>query len=122
MGSLDYISTGCRFRISTKSLRKGGWFMSSLIKNGQVLSNEWKVLRLGAGVAAQDVNLPVGPVLVPLPVWKARRRELIHREFEHGWALGIWLAADENLQAIEGDIDDFSVIAIEFDKFSDGNG
>lgn len=96
--------------------------MSRLIKSGQVVSNEWKVLRLADGEAAQDVRLPVGQVLVPLQVWKARRRELIHREYEHGWALGIWLAADENLQGIECDIDDFSVVAVEFDKFSDGNG
>ena len=95
--------------------------MSRLIKNGQVVTNEWKVLRLAEGETAQSVKLPVGPVLVPLAVWKARRRELIHREYEHGWALGVWLAADESPQALESDIDDFSVVAIEFDKFSDGD-
>jgi len=95
--------------------------MSRLIRNGQVVPDEWKILRLADGDTAQDVRLPVGPVIVPLSVWQARRRELIHREYEHGWALGIWLAADENPQAIELDIDDFSVVAIEFDKFSDGN-
>jgi uncharacterized protein (DUF934 family) len=94
--------------------------MSKLIKNGQVISDEWKVLRLAEGDSPQDVRLPVGPVIVPLSVWKARRRELVNREYEHGWALGIWLSADENPQAIENDIDDFSVVAIEFDKFSDG--
>lgn len=95
--------------------------MSKLIKNGQVISDEWKILRLSDGDTPQDIKMPVGPVIVPLSVWKARRHELIHREYEHGWALGIWLSADENPQAIENDIDDFSVVAIEFDKFSDGN-
>lgn len=95
--------------------------MSRLIRNGQAVPDEWLILRLAAGDTAQNVKLPVGPVLVPLSVWKARRRELIHREYEHGWQLGVWLAAAENPQAIEHDIDDFSVVAIEFDKFSDGN-
>ena len=78
-------------------------------------------MRLADGETAQNVKLPVGQVIVPLSVWKSRRRELINREYEHGWQLGIWLAANENPQAIEHDIDDFSVFAIEFDKFSDGN-
>lgn len=95
--------------------------MSRLIRNGNVVADEWKVLRLAEGDTAQSVKLPVGPVLVPLSVWQVRRWELIHREYEHGWALGVWLAADENPQAIENDIDDFSVIAIEFDKFSGGD-
>lgn len=87
--------------------------MSRLIDNGQVVLAEWKVLNLAANETAQDVKLPVGPLLVPLSVWQARRRELVHREYEHGWALGIWLAAGDDLQAIENDIDDFSVIALE---------
>lgn len=95
--------------------------MSMLIKNGQVVPDEWKILRLTHGESAQDVRLPVGPVIVPLSVWKVRRRELIHREYEHGWALGVWLAADESPQEIERDVDDFSVVAVAFDKFSDGN-
>ena len=95
--------------------------MSRFIKNGQVVIDEWKILRLADGETAQGVKLPVGPVLVPLSVWKARRRELINREYEHGWKLGIWLAADENPQAIQHDVDDFSVVAIDFDKFGDGN-
>lgn len=95
--------------------------MSRLIKNGRVVPDEWKVLRLAEGEAAQDVRLPVGPIVVPLSVWQARRRELIHREYEHGWLHGVWLAAGEDPQALESDIDDFSVVSIEFDNFSDGN-
>jgi uncharacterized protein (DUF934 family) len=87
--------------------------MSRLIDNGQVVLAEWKVLNLAANETAQDVKLPVGPLLVPLSVWQARRRELVHREYEHGWALGIWLAAGDDLQAIENDLDDFSVIVLE---------
>lgn len=94
--------------------------MSKLIKNGRLVSDEWKTLTLEGNDTPQSVRLPVGPVLVPLPVWQARRAELIHREYEHGWPLGVWLAAEEDAEDIGRDIDDFTVIAIEFDKYSDG--
>jgi len=95
--------------------------MFKLIKNGHVVADEWKTLTLAEGDTPQSVKLPVGPVLVPLAIWKARRAELIHREYEHGWPLGVWLAAEESPDAIGRDIDDFTVIAVEFDKFTDGN-
>jgi uncharacterized protein (DUF934 family) len=47
-----------------------------------------------------------------------RRAAPIHREYEHGWPLGIWLTTEQGAQAIEQDIDDFTVIAIEFDNHS----
>jgi uncharacterized protein (DUF934 family) len=95
--------------------------MSKLIRNGQLVNDGWKILRLAEGDTPHGVKLPVGEVLVLPSVWQARRAELIHREYEHGWALGIWFAADQSPSMIERDIDDFSVIAVEFDKFSDGN-
>lgn len=94
--------------------------MLKLVKNGNVVADEWKTVVLGEGDTPQNVRLPVGPVLVPVSVWRARRAELIHREYEHGWPLGIWLGAEEGAAAIAGDVDDFTVIAIEFDRYSDG--
>ena len=95
--------------------------MSKLIKNGNIINDEWKTLSLAAGDSPESVKLPVGPVLVPLSVWRTRRAELIHREYEHGWPLGVWLSAEESADEIENDIEDFSVIALSFDKYSDGN-
>lgn len=94
--------------------------MFKLIKDGRVVTDQWKTLTLAEGDTPQSVKLPVGPVLVPLSVWQARRAELIHREYEHGWPLGVWLAAEEGPDAIGRDIDDFTVIAVEFDRFTDG--
>ena len=91
-----------------------------LIKNGRITTDGWKTLTLAPGETPQNVKLPVGPVLVPLAVWKARRTELIHREYEHGWPLGVWLAAEEGPEALEHDIEDFTVIGIEFDRYTDG--
>jgi len=94
--------------------------MLKLIKNGRIVSDGWKTLKLENGDNPQSVRLPVGPTLVPISVWKARRAELIHREYEHGWPLGVWISAEEGAEEIENDIDDFTVIAIEFDRYSDG--
>jgi uncharacterized protein (DUF934 family) len=94
--------------------------MFKLLKNGQIVSDGWKTLTLSEGDTPQNVRLPVGPVLVPLSVWQARRAELIHREYEHGWPLGVWLADDEGPESIGSDIEDFTVIGLAFDKFSDG--
>jgi uncharacterized protein (DUF934 family) len=94
--------------------------MVMLIKNGNIVTNAWKTLVLTKGDTSQNVRLPVGPVLVPLSVWLARRAELIYREYEHGWPLGMWLSAEQGPEPIEHDIDDFTVIGIAFDKFADG--
>jgi len=94
--------------------------MQTLIKNGQIVVNEWKTLTLAKVDTPQNVRLPVGPLLVPLSVWHARRTELIYREYEHGWPLAVWLAAEQGPESIKHDIDDFTVIGIAFDKFTDG--
>lgn len=96
--------------------------MFKLIKNDRSVTDAWKTLTLTARDTPHDVRLPVGPLLVPLSVWQARRAELIHREYEHGWPLGIWLTAGQNAEAIADDIDDFTVIAIELDKFTGSDG
>ena len=94
----------------------------TIIKNGIVVDDAWKMLTLAEGEAAATVKLPIGPLLVPALVWRARRAELICREYEHGWPLGIWLAADQGPETIAADLDDFTVIAVEFTKFTDGRG
>jgi uncharacterized protein (DUF934 family) len=103
-------------------IRKGRQSMYKLIKNDHIVANGWKTLTLTESDNPDSVRLPVGPVLVPLSVWQARRAELIHREYEHGWPLGIWLASEEDAEAIENDIEDFTVIAVAFEKLADSNG
>lgn len=91
--------------------------MNGLISTNGSAAIVWKTLTLAEGESPNTVRIPLGPVLVPLSVWQARRRELIHREYEHGWPLGIWLAATEGAEAIAPDIDDFSLIAVESGEF-----
>ena len=96
--------------------------MLSLIKQEGVVCDAWKLLTLAENELAETVTLPVGPLLVPVAVWHARRRELVEREYAHGWPLGVWLAAGEGLRAIAGDLDDFSVVAVHFPNATDGRG
>lgn len=96
--------------------------MLSLIKQEGVVDDAWKLLTLAENESAETVSLPVGPLLVPVAVWHARRRELVEREYAHGWPLGAWLAAGEVPRAIADDIDDFSVVAVHFPKSTDGRG
>lgn len=96
--------------------------MFTLIEEDNSVVHGWKKLTLSGSDTPQSVRLPVGQVLVPLSVWRARRAELIHREYEHGWPLGVWLGADESAEAIADDVDDFTVIAVEFNKHADSNG
>lgn len=96
--------------------------MARIIKNGAVTDDDWKVLRLADSETPDKVRLPVGPLMVPVAVWCARARELVERQYEHGWPLGIWLSAEEGPELIENELDDFSVIGIEFSRFSDGRG
>jgi uncharacterized protein (DUF934 family) len=93
-----------------------------IIKERRLQDDAWKVVNLVDGEAAIDVCLPVGPLLVPLAVWKAKKACLIHREYEHGTPLGIWLAPEDRVEDIAADIDDFTVIAVHFPKFADGRG
>ena len=98
--------------------------MAKIIKNGAVHDDAWQVVRLAEGedVTPQTVALPEGPLLVPLAVWQERRAELLARQQQHGWPLGVWLAPDEGPEHIANDLDLFEVIGIDFPKFVDGRG
>ncbi len=90
--------------------------MSSLKDDFEGVPANWKILRLAAGQTPDAIKLPVGPVLVPLAVWRTRRAELIRREYDHGWPLGVWLGNEESPAAIEKDVDDFTVIGVDSAK------
>ena len=96
--------------------------MAKLIKNRDIVEDNWKVLTLAANETPETVRLPAGPVLVPLGVWQARKLDLIQREWEHGDALGVWLDPKDNPADIAADLDDFSVVAVSFPLATDGRG
>jgi len=88
-----------------------------IIKNSTVVNDDWSVLRLQEGDAAETVAIPVGKTLVPLKVWLAQKPVLMHRA-----DIGVWFASDERVEDLQDDVAKFSVIAVDFPKFGDGRG
>lgn len=94
--------------------------MSELIKNGQVLNDDWSVLRLGEEDHADSVALPGGRVLVPLAVWLARRESL--QALATAGTLGVWLSGSDDPAVLAADLALLPLIALDFPKFADGRG
>ena len=92
--------------------------MSRIIKNRQIVDDTWNVLKLVEGETPESVALPNDNPIVPLAVWLARRDELLARQRP----VGVWLDSQEGPETIAGDIERFSVIAVNFPKFADGRG
>lgn len=92
-----------------------------LIKNGHLADDLWQVVPLDANATADDVAalpIPAGPVLIPAPVWIARRDELLARPGE----IAVLLAPTFSVEDIAHDVQRFAMIAVEFPKFIDGRG
>jgi uncharacterized protein (DUF934 family) len=90
--------------------------MREVIRRGAVERDDWSFVGLEPG--STDAPLPAGPVAVPLPVWKARRAELLQRRDP----LGVWLAPDDDPEALHADLASLSLVAVRFPKFTDGRG
>ena len=92
--------------------------MPRIIKHDRVVEDDWQTLTMAAGETPATVTLPADPVLLPLPVWLARRTEIssLYR------TLGVWLDSHEGPEALADDVDRLSIIAVNFPKFTDGRG
>lgn len=88
-----------------------------IIKGREVVADDWSVLTLEEGQAAETVDVPAGKIIVPLAVWQAQREQLLQRP-----DVGIWFAPDEQAHAVKDDLAKFGVIAVSFPKFTDGRG
>lgn len=88
-----------------------------IIKNKTIVADDWTVLRLQEHDTAENIIVSAGKVIVPLKVWRAQREMLQQRE-----NIGVWLASDERAEDLKDDMQKFSVIAVDFPKFSDGRG
>ena len=88
-----------------------------LIKDNALVTDEWTVLRLKEGEAADSVSVPAGKVIVPLPVWNCQHEALQGRK-----ELGLWLASFERAEDIPDEVHRFPVIGVDIHKFTDGRG
>lgn len=90
-----------------------------IIKNREVVSDDWSVLRLNEGEAAESVSIPAGKVIVPFGVWQAQRAQLQDRA---PLGVGVWLSSDAQADVLKDDLAHFTVVAVDFPKFTDGRG
>ena len=89
-----------------------------IIKHKAVVPDDWAVLRLDDGEAAETVIVPDGKVIVPLAVWLAQKSALAARLPD----VGVWIAADERPETLAEDVARLQLIAVNFPKFTDGRG
>jgi len=92
--------------------------MPKIIKNDRIVEDAWQVLKLAEGETPEAVAMPAGPTLFPLPVWQARKSELLARIA----TAGVWLDSSEGPEELVGDLERLAVIGVNFPKFADGRG
>ncbi|AQZ95580.1 DUF934 domain-containing protein [Halopseudomonas phragmitis] len=87
--------------------------MQRIIKGNQVVVENWHLLDKDASLD----GLPNSDdLIVPLALWREHAHALKARD----GGLGVWLDSDEQIEEIEGDLEHFQVIALNFPVFSDG--
>jgi uncharacterized protein (DUF934 family) len=83
--------------------------MAAIIKDGKIVGNDWTH-------AGDGDTLPEGNATVTLQRWQAEKDALAARNAP----LGIRLGTADAPEAIAGDLARFSLIVLEFPKFTDG--
>lgn len=89
--------------------------MRNIIKNRQIVSDDWNVLKLQEGESADTVAVPAKSI-VPLAVWQAQAAVRERAD------VGVWFASDERPETLKDVANKLPVIAVDFPKFTDGRG
>ena len=89
--------------------------MQSLIKSGKVIQDKWTLIQDATGPEALQA-VPENNFIVPLNFWKLYNSEI---EAYRG-SITIWLDSHEFVDAIDTDLNDLPMIALNFPIFSDG--
>lgn len=91
--------------------------MPEIIRAGEVVADNWQILRLAPNTPLAEAEIPAGRVVVPLALWLERSAELLER----GDA-GVWLSgADDPTQMVPW-LPHLPLVAVDFPKFTDGRG
>ena len=89
--------------------------MRKIIKDKTIVNDDWQLVKLAEGEAAETLTVPTGKTIVPLQVWLAQKSTLASRT-----DIGVWLASDERAESLKEDIATLPLIAIDFPTFADG--
>jgi len=96
--------------------------MPKIIRNRRIVDDGWRLLDADALLAPGEdgfvPEIPAGDVVAPLRLWRLRRDELSGRPGR----LGVLLAGHDEPEAIAPDLAQLALVAVRFDKFSDGRG
>ncbi|TBU97407.1 DUF934 domain-containing protein [Phytopseudomonas dryadis] len=87
--------------------------MQRIIKNGQVVDESWHLLP--KETTLEELS-NCDDLIVPLALWVEHGHALKARD----GGLGVWLDADEEIEEIADQLDNFQVIALNFPAFTDG--
>jgi uncharacterized protein (DUF934 family) len=95
--------------------------MREIIKDKTIVQDDWAVLRLNEEETPDAVDVPGGKVIVPLKVWLEQRDSLLPR-LKKQQDIAVWFSSDAQAKDLADDVSLFSLIAVDFPKFSDGRG
>lgn len=91
--------------------------MAEIIKNGQILADDWLIVRLTEGDTPEGIAIPAGKVVLPLTVWQIRQAELAGRS-----DVAVWLDSHQGAESLATHLARLPLIAVNFPKFTDGRG
>lgn len=83
--------------------------MRSVIERRRIVEDRWQH-------AADDADLPAGPVIVSLARWRRERKALLER----GEPVGVRLPNTASVADLAEDLPLLDLVALEFPKFADG--
>jgi uncharacterized protein (DUF934 family) len=87
--------------------------MPQLISDGAVVADRFTLVR----EAATAADLPAGPVIVPLGLWRSEHDVLRARG-----EVGVWLTPADDPAQLAADVATLPLIAVDFPAFADGRG
>lgn len=86
--------------------------MQAVIKNNQVIDDQWTLLSAEAQI---DEALQTPSAIIPFALWQQHKNALQHIN-----PLGVWLEAHDIIEDLADDLAHFAVIALNFPVFTDG--
>jgi uncharacterized protein (DUF934 family) len=90
-----------------------------IILDGVVVADDWTLI----SATEEFVGVvPTGKSILPLRLWIAHREALLRAATETDQPLGVWLDSNDDPAVLEGVVNRFDVIAVNFPKFTDGRG
>lgn len=83
-----------------------------IIKDKKVSEDNWSLVR----EIEDSALVPAGNVILPFSYWQLNRDKLLKQNSTHA----VWIDGDIEIEDMLGDLDHFSIIALDFPAFKDG--